>query len=198
MTATTPLQIALEHDDRRFAALKRLEASRIQLQAALIPKRRSASASGGLGDGKSEWSTTARKAWRFLRSRNIAGLVQTVGDFVSRWWTDQPWQPTVSLLGRTVDAEVSPWIRKNPVGAIALGVGVGAAIAWVRPWRWSMLHGQARSLQRSASYWMLRELTSPAMQMLLATSIAAWVGQRNAKPSPASASAPVTQGDPVA
>lgn len=194
MTTTTPLQIALEQDDPRFAALNRLEASRIRLQAALIPKRRSGAASGGMPSEQSEWRTTARNAWSFVRSRNFAGLFQTVSDFAGRWWNDQPWQPTASLLSQTVDAEISPWIRKNPVSAMALGVGAGAAIAWIRPWRWGALHGQARSLQRSASFWMLRELTSPAMQMLYATSIAAWLGQRNVKSSPA----PDTQAAPAA
>lgn len=177
------MPITVEQDDLRFAALKRLQASRVHLQAALIPRRRSGAAPDGGGGDKSEWSSTVHAAWRFIRSQDPAGLFQMVSGFMGQWWNGHPWQPTISLLGQTVEAEVTPWVRKNPVGAITLGLVAGAVIAWIRPWRWRAVHGQARSFQRSAGHWMVRELTSPAMQMLIATSVAAWLGQRNTKAS---------------
>ncbi len=181
--AIPPIPMVVEQDDLRFAALKRLQASRIHLQAALIPQRRSSGAPGESRRDTNDWSSTARAAWHFIRSRDAAGLLQSVTGLLGHWWAGHPWQPTISLLGQTVDAEVTPWVRKHPVSAIALGLCAGAAIAWTRPWRWRAVHGQARSLQRSASHWLMRELTSPAMQMLIATSVAAWLGKRNGKPS---------------
>ena len=190
---TADLQSAVEQDDPRFAALMRLKASRVQLQAVLIPQRRSPGVKGGIAGDKGDLSKSARTLWRFIRSRNAAGLLQTVGNFTGRWWTGHPWQPTVSLIGQALDTEVGPWVRKYPISAIALGICAGAVIAWMRPWRWNALHAQARSLQRSASHWLVSELTSPAMQMLIATSIAAWLSQRNEEP----AAAPGSPGENV-
>lgn len=193
MTAPNEMRSVLAQDDRRFAALKRLEASRVRLQGVLIAQRRPQSASDGHGGSNSGWSETARTLWSFLRSRNVADMLHVAGSFVGRWWKGHPWQPTASLLGKAVESEVSPWVRKNPVAAIAIGVIAGAAIARIRPWRWHALHVPARSLQRSAGHWMLSELASPAMQMFIATTIAAWIGQRNGKPS----AAPDSPGKPA-
>lgn len=190
---TADLESDVEQDDPRFAALERLRASRVQLQAVLIPQRRSPGATGRIAGDLNDWSKTARTLWRFIRSRNAAGLLHTVGSFIGQWWTRHPLQPTVSLIGQAVDTEVGPWVRKNPISAIALGICGGAAIAWIRPWRWHALHAQARSLQRYASHWLVSELTSPTMQMLIATSIAAWLSQRNEKPS----TAPESPGETV-
>lgn len=197
MTAITKMQSAVQQDDPRFAALLRMRASRVQLEAALIPQQRKPGDSGGIGGDANDWGKTARTLWRFMRSRNVAGLFETGSSFMGQWWSRHPWRPAVTLLGQAADAEVAPWVRKHPTGAIALGVCAGAAIAWIRPWRWNALHVPARSIGRSASHWLLRELTSPAMQMLIATSLAAWLGVRNAKSSAASGE-PGASGEPAA
>jgi len=193
MTGTTDANNSVQQGDPRYAALQRLCASRTRLQVALIPQPRAQGASSAIGGENSDWARTARTLWRFVRSRDGAGLLQTVRSVMGHWWTGHPWRPTVSLLGDAVDAEVGPWVRKHPSSAIALGIGAGVAIAWIRPWRWSALHTQARSVRRSAAHWVVSELTSPAMQMLFATSMAAWLGQRNANRS----AAPSPPGEPV-
>lgn len=183
MTASTELDNITDHDDPRYAPLQRLKASRTHLQSVLIPpprQKRAATASGG---ATGDLGGTLRRLWSFVQSGSGGELFQTVRGFVSNWWTRQPWHDTASLVGDAVEAEVTPWVRRNPVAAIALGVAAGAAIAWVRPWRWKAAHSQAYSMRRSATRWLTGELASPALRMLIATSIATWLSQRNANRS---------------
>ncbi len=184
MTATTERDNAMERDDPRYAPLERLKASRLHLQSVLIPPGRPERATGSDRE-TSDLGKTFRTLWRFVRSHDGGGLFQTLRVVVGKWWTRQPWHTTASLLGQAVEAEVTPWVRRNPTTAIALGVCAGAAVAWVRPWRWSAMHSQGRSLRRSATRWLASQLTSPTVQMLIATSIATWLSQRNANPSAA-------------
>lgn len=183
MTTTTELDSNTDRDDPRYAALARLKASRMHLQSVLIPPGRTKRASGAADRDTGGLGGTLRTLWSFVHSHDGEGLFQTVRVFIDKWWTRQPWQPTASLLGQAVEAEVAPWVRRHPTTAIALGVCAGAAITWARPWRWLALHAQARSLKRYAGHWISKELRSPTMQMLIATSIATWISQRQAATS---------------
>lgn len=183
MTATTELDTIADRDDPRYAALLRLKASRTHLQSALIrpPRHKraaaeSASSFGNLGG-------TLRTLWRFVQSGSGGELFQTVRGLVSNWWTRHPWHDTALMVGNAVETEVTPWVRRNPVTAIAVGVSAGAAVALLRPWRWKAAHSQAHSIRRSATRWITSELGSPALRMLIATSIATWLSQRAASPA---------------
>lgn len=167
-------------DDRRHAAVQRLQDSRARLQMALIPRGKPGSAAGAHGASAGDGGSTARSLWQFVQSRDAAGLLTAARAVAGHWWSRQPWQPAAALLGRTVKAEIEPWIRRHPTNAIVLGICAGAAIAWIRPWRWLALQSQARSVKRHAGSWIWKELRSPTVQMLIATSVATWLSQRQA------------------
>lgn len=192
MTASTEPDTITDRDDPRYAALQRLRASRTHLQSALIPPRRQKRSSTAPGKGFADWGGTLRSVWSFVQSGSGSELFQTARGLLTNWWTRHPWHDTVSVVGEAVEAQVIPWVRRNPVTAIAAGVLAGAALAWLRPWRWKAAHSQAHSIRRSATHWLTRELASPALRMLIATSIATWLSQRNANASAAAQTATTT------
>lgn len=178
MSSTGIADTHLEPDDHRLHSLQRLMASRVRLRAALIPanSHRGSAAHAG-ADGSI--ASRARALWRLVMTRSTGGsVVSTAATLLSSWWVRQPWHATTALLSDAVGREVSPWVKRNPLTAVALGACAGAAIAMARPWRSELVHSQTRIMGRSAGRWMFSQLTTAPMQMALAAAVAAWLEQR--------------------
>lgn len=165
-------------DDHRLQSLQRLMASRARLRAVLIPQGRYAG-SGTPSGAHGDLPGRARALWRLVVSRSSGGAIfSTAASLLRSWWVRQPWHTTTELLGHAVVGEVSPWVRRNPITAIALGACAGAAVAALRPWRWRALRSQTRVMGKSVGRWAVHQLTQVPMQMALAAAVAAWLEQR--------------------
>lgn len=167
-----------DSDDQRREPLKRLMASRARLRAELIPARRFGAA-GKPATSQGDLSGRARALWGLLVSHGPRRAVFTgAAGLLRSWWVRQPWHATTELLGHAVAGEVSPWVRRHPVSAVALGAFAGAAVAVARPWRWQVLGSQSRVMGRSLGRWAVSQLTQPTVQMAAAAAIAAWLERR--------------------
>lgn len=179
MSAMGGVDTSLEPDDHRQHSLQRLMASRSRLRAALIP----AHSQGGAAEHSGTHGSIANRAralWRLVMTRSAGGSVlSTAATLLRSWWERQPWHATTALLSDAVGREVSPWVKRNPLTAVALGACAGAAVAMARPWRSELVHSQTHHMGRSAGRWMFSQLTSAPMQMALAAAVAAWLEQRH-------------------
>jgi hypothetical protein len=177
MNTENTLDPMLDPDDLRREPLQRLMASRARLRAELIPARRFGAAASSSMEG--DLPRRARALWRLLISRQGAGAVfSSAASLLKTWWVRQPWHATSELLGHAVVEEVSPWVRRHPVAAVALGAGAGAAVAMVRPWRWQVVNAQSRRMGRSVGRWAVHQLTQAPVQMAIAAAIATWLERR--------------------
>jgi hypothetical protein len=69
------------------------------------------------------------------RLRALPGVALLV-DVVETWWARHPMHTAALLAGQASRAVVAPIARRNPLRLVLLAFAVGAALAWVRPWRW--------------------------------------------------------------
>jgi hypothetical protein len=179
MSAAGQPDTALEPDDHRLQPLQRLMASRARLRATLIPSDRYGASGKRPGAGGS-LVRRARAVWRLIVSRSAGGAVfSTAASLLRNWWVRQPWHATTELLSHAVAREVSPWVKRNPVTAVALGACAGAALAAARPWRWQAVSSQRRLMSRSVGRWAVSQLTQAPVQMALAAAVAAWLEKRH-------------------
>ncbi len=62
------------------------------------------------------------------------------------WWSRHPWRVYGLLAVDAGNVLVKPLARQHPV-ALVLGAGlVGAALGWLRPWRWVVRSGAVAAL----------------------------------------------------
>ena len=196
---------AQESQDTRLAlALARLQASRAQLRAAMLPPPQEQPASSGF-----ELPRRWRARWRaWTRSGPLALLTGTAMDAVGNWWRSQPWHASTEWAGRAVLAEATPLIRRHPFWAMALGIGAGAALVAARPWRWQAVNRRVRPIGGHLVSWVVAQLSQVPVQMALAALLAQFVGERvrgqtdaapkaTATPAPHPAPDPAPDGEPV-
>ena len=68
------------------------------------------------------------------------------GQSFSAWWARLPLGPTLAAaLGVVVDTWV-PIAKRHPVRLVVCAAAAGAAIAWIRPWRWVTAAAAAATL----------------------------------------------------
>ena len=167
--AATTLKMAPE-GDRVAAALARMQASRARLRTALVPPAAAGGGSGGHGGSGFSVSNIARLLWRqvrggFRKSPSLDLVAQTV----QTWWRRQPWHSAASLAGGEVQQMVVPMVRSHPWRAVAVAAAVGAAVVVAKPWRWSLVTGQARKLRSEAFRLVRNQVFHVPLQMLLAS-----------------------------
>ena len=139
----------------------------------------------------------------------LAPLFAPAWEAACLWWQGQAWHGPIVRVGRKLERDVRPWVRRHPGLAIGVAAALGAALVWLRPWRWrsapapapSGVHRGAGSVLRSA----IQLLSQPWVQTALATAFAAWAEQRakaneaRGAPAPsAGAEAAVERGAPAA
>jgi hypothetical protein len=169
------------------AARQRLERSRQRLRQQLLPPPDDAGAQGH-GAVPRRW-----RAW--LRAGPLRPLLRALDPWLGgarrtaqRWWRRHPWRPSLELVGGSLHRELTPWVRRHPIGAVGLGAAAGAALVVAAPWRAASVR---HALQRSGARvrrWAWHQLTSPAVQTLVAGALTSWLAtQAQTAPSPADA-----------
>ena len=167
-------------------ALLRLQASRAQLRAAMLPPVGPPASTSGF-----EWPRRWRAMWRtWTRSGPVAMAAGAAVDAVQSWWHRQPWHATTELAGRAVLAETLPLVRRHPLWAVALGACVGAAEVAARPWRWAAVNRRMRPIGGQVLGWAMAQLSQVPVQMALAALLAQFVGERSRGKEAASAAPP--------
>jgi hypothetical protein len=101
---------------------QKLEASRERLRSALAKARGSADKDdeGGQDEGDASFTDTLiRSAQRIWARHPLRGAVQVLRQ----------------VVGPALASELKPLVRSHPLRVLAIAVGLGAAVAWLRPWR---------------------------------------------------------------
>lgn len=72
--------------------------------------------------------------WRAALMQNPAARVLLA---LSRaWWARQPLRLVMPLAQQSAQALLAPAAQQHPLGLVLGAATVGAALVWVRPWRW--------------------------------------------------------------
>lgn len=183
---TTAESVGAAQDAPLTLALSRLQASRAQLRAAMMPPAESPASTSGF-----ELPRRWRAMWRaWTRSGPVALAAGSAVQAVQRWWRSQPWHGTTELAGRAVLAEALPLVRRHPLWAVALAAGLGAAVVAARPWRWAAVNRRVRPIGGHALSWAVAQLSQVPVQMALAALLAQFVGERARGQAAASAATP--------
>lgn len=64
---------------------------------------------------------------------SIGGIV---GEVVGEWWEEHPLHTSATLAIEASRSAIVPLVRRHPVAVLGSAAVVGAALVWVRPWRW--------------------------------------------------------------
>jgi len=171
-------------------ALARLERSRANLRLALTPALPAQ-------DRAPTWSSALvehARAW--LRGTTwgtvVEPLVGAACDTLSAWWTHQPWRLAALQARDTLSAELSPWVRRHPVAAIAVSAVVGATVAASGVWRWPRLRRTALHLAAQLRRTVTGQLSSPALQSVLLGAVLSYLAARKPPDRPAPPQAPAS------
>jgi hypothetical protein len=137
-----PLSVA-PPDDRygadlaQAAALQRLALSRAGLRSVLIAPPDADERAGGAAPNR-----ILRQLWRQLRR---AGRTSPAADLalgaLQAWWLTRPWRLPLTELRQELQAHLVPQVRRHPWLAVSVAAGAGAALVYLRPWRWAVLRG---------------------------------------------------------
>lgn len=180
-------------EQRRRAALARIEASRCALIVRLAPDppRRRASTSGM--DDSSDSSSEKRSFVDTLKARIernglLQGGWQTVRTLARRWWTRQSWHRSVDLVVETLVHEARPLMQRHPLATLAtgaaLGVGLVVVVSTVRPWALHQIRGNGSSWGGRVGNLLWSQFSSAPVQMALAGALAAWVADQGIRRNP--------------
>lgn len=166
-------------------ALAALQASRAVLRRELVPAPRfGPETSEGMFSG---WQRSWRR-WRRLGSRwPIAAAAR---DVVRGWWRKQPWHASSALAAEGLHQHAVPVVRRHPVAAIGVAVGLGALLVSVRPWRWPLVGDQLQATPLRLRRWAVSQLLSAPIQAALASMLWMAVQQGQHAESPSTASGP--------
>lgn len=146
-------------------ALARLERSRTNLRQALAP---TLPAQGT----PPAWSLNLLEHARvWLRGTPwgavVEPLVSAGGDTLSAWWARQSWRDSALQARDNVSAELSPWVRRHPIAAIAAAALAGAAVAASGVWRWRTVRRSGLQLAAHLRRTVIGRLSRPAVQSVL-------------------------------
>lgn len=105
------------------AAIDRIEASRQRLLLAMSPP-------------PSEPANPTGRAPDWFNRLKATPTVSAVLESLSAWWVNHPLRPLTVVATEASEAVARPVARRHPLALVAAAAGVGAALAWARPWRW--------------------------------------------------------------
>lgn len=149
---------------RTALALRRLQASRLQLGGEMLP------ASGLDADGAPvrrgrRWA----RAWRRLQRRISTSPAAAVAlHALEGWWKRHPWRVPAEAAAEQAEQVVVPWVRRHPAlamaGAAAAGAGLVLGRRHLAPWVGMHLRGLPGQMLAAGT----AVLMHPSVQTLLA------------------------------
>ena len=157
-------------------AVARLERSRANLRHALTPVPPAPSTSNAWSFKLVEHARTWLRGtpWGTL----VEPLVSAAGDTLSTWWARQPWRDAALRAGDTLAADLSPWVRRHPIAAIAVAAVAGATVAASGVWRWRSLRRSGLHLAANLRRAVTGQFSSPAVQSLLLGAVLSYLAGR--------------------
>jgi hypothetical protein len=156
-------------------ALARLARSRDALRQRLLPPPDDAATPGAGSFLPRRWRAWLRAGPLRPLTRALEPWVESTRRTAQRWWRRHPWRPSMEFVGGSVQRQVSPWMRRHPYGAVGIGAAAGAALVVAAPWRAPTVQRAFANGGARARRWMLRQLTSPAAQTVLAGLVTTWL-----------------------
>lgn len=146
--------------ERMLKALAELQLSRQDIRNELMPPPRQRR------DGHRPPRTRRPGVW--ARALRRWPAMRLAGDATNVWLKKQTWYTLGTELADAVRQRFEPLITEHPRTSMAVAAAVGAGVVATRPWRWGWVRERARAVPRSSRRWMVRQLTSPAVQAALA------------------------------
>lgn len=196
-TPTTPTQLTLPDASPTplELALASLAASRQHLRLALLPP---GDVDGSALDAQGQpqagaWPRSLAGWWRrgrrALRTWPVADLA---AGLLQDWWQRHPWRSTGEQLAETARHALLPVVRRHPLSALLGAVALGAALVVARAWCWPAVRAIRPAATRNGRRWLIAQLTNPAVQTALLSTVMLLVKQLSARrttPAPAAAAA---------
>ncbi len=158
--------------DVSLTAEQRLKVSRERMRLAMVTPSRPPRASfttseaGGSRSSGPSW-------WEHLKQvRGATVIVETL----ENWWRRSAWRTPVLVAAEASRTLVQPIAQKRPIALVAAALVAGAAVGWLRPWRWiikpALFAGIAPQIARRVvsnlpiESWMglIAKLTEPSRQ----------------------------------
>lgn len=157
-------------------AVARLERSRARLRHALTPAQPAPGTSEGWSFKLLEHARTWLRGtpWGTL----VEPLVSAAGDTLSAWWARQPWRDAALQARDTLAADLSPWVRRHPIAAIAVAAVAGATVAASGVWRWRSLRRSGLHLAANLRRAVTGQFRSPAVQSLILGAVLSYLAGR--------------------
>lgn len=185
------------------AAVARLGASRRRLQLAMSPPDEDA---GGRLDAQGQprpgsWPGSLAGWWRRgRRALQAWPVADLAAGLLQDWWERHPWRSTGEQLADAARHAVLPMVRRHPLSALLSAVALGAALMAGRAWCWPAVRAIRPAATRSGRRWLVAQLTNPAVQTALLSSVMLLVKQLAAQrmpPAPATAAAAAPPAAPM-
>lgn len=149
-------------------ALARLNASRRRLRRELLPPEpEHPLPEDGGGPPIPRRMRAMFRHWKYkLRHSALGGVALTA---FQTWWHDHPLRVPGEALSSELRGAVVPLVRRHPVATVLLASAAGAALVAWKPWRWPVVARRIKPLPNSFGRWAMAQLSSPAVQSILAT-----------------------------
>lgn len=159
-----------------MTALERIELSRACLRAAMAPPAVPPATAG------------RRSSW-------LAGVadipaIAAVMQSVRGWWAQHPLRGVGKLFADATGAVAGPLARRHPCALVLVAGAAGAAMVWLRPWRWIFSSAILAGL--------LPQLASRAVSKLPLEALIAMLGAALARPPATRSDAQVAPSQPAA
>lgn len=165
-------------------ALARLNASRRRLRRELLPPEPDhLPREDGGGPPLPRRMRAMFRHWKYkFRHSALGGMALTA---FQTWWHDHPLRVPGEALSSELRGAVVPLVRRHPVATVLLASAAGAALVAWKPWRWPVVARHVQPLPRSFGRWAMAQLSSPAVQSILATWLMSSFSHKNrAEPEP--------------
>lgn len=156
------------------AALARLVASRQRLRLAMSPPDQG---DGGPLDAQGQprpgaWTRSLAGWWRRgRRALQAWPVADLAAGLLQDWWERHPWRSTGEQLSEAARYAVLPLVRRHPLSALLGAVALGAALMAGRAWCWPAVRAIRPAATRSGRRWLVAQLTNPALQTALLSTV---------------------------
>jgi hypothetical protein len=116
--------------------VERLALSRERLRQAMQQQK---NAGGRRGTGASAAPGGMARAGRRWR-RSLASIpgVSIVLEALESWWAQHPMRLASMVGSEAAKTLIQPMAKRHPLALVAGAMALGAAVVWVKPWRWGL------------------------------------------------------------